>query len=164
MSLTNRGDTVGDFAETIATLCRTYREEGSLADAQAALRQGLAAHPRDVRLLVERVLLDNLSEQQQGRCPRNVTQSRPSVEIIFCVYNALDDTKRCLDSIQSKTTYPYSLTIIDDASAAEVRDVFERIRREPRQCTRVLEQRKSRLFEIKQSRLERSTCGLGRPP
>ena len=69
MSLTNRGDTVGDSAETIATLCRTYREEGSLADAQAALRQGLAAHPRDVRLLVERVLLDNLSEQQQGRCP-----------------------------------------------------------------------------------------------
>lgn len=122
MSLINRGDTVGDSAETIATLCRTYREEGSLADAQAALRQGLAAHPRDVGLLVERVLLDNLSEQQQGRCPGNVTQSRPSVEIILCVYNALDDTKRCLDSIQSKTTYPYSLTIIDDASSAEVRD------------------------------------------
>jgi GT2 family glycosyltransferase len=122
MSLTNRGDVVGDSAETIATLCRKYREEGSLADAQAALRRGFAAHPRDVRLLVERVLLDDLSEQQQGRCPRNVTQSRPSVEIILCVYNALDDTKRCLDSIQSKTTYPYSLTIIDDASAAEVRD------------------------------------------
>ena len=121
MSTTDRGDIARDPAGEIAALCRSYREQGSLVYAQTRLREGLAVYPRDVRLLTERVLLDNLNTPQDGAY-RSVEQSRPSIEIILCVYNALDDTKRCLNSILSKTTYPYSLTIIDDASAAEVRD------------------------------------------
>jgi GT2 family glycosyltransferase len=121
MSMTDRDDIARNSAGAIATLCRKYREEGSLVDAQATLREGLTAHPNDVRLLVERVLLDNLSDQGE-RVHIEPERPTPSVEIIVCVHNALDDMKRCLDSILSKTTLPYSLIIVDDASTVDVRD------------------------------------------
>ena len=41
-----------------------------------------------------------------------------SVDIIVCVHNALDDVKRCLESIVRYTTAPYSLVLVDDGSDA----------------------------------------------
>ena len=113
--------------EAFVARCRLNREEGRLAEAQATLHEGLALHPGDVRLLVEQVLLDNAEDGKRNRQLAALSRMReyPSVEIIVCVYNALDVTKTCLDSIRAKTTLPYFLTIVDDASAAEVRDYLK---------------------------------------
>jgi len=123
MTLSDQGAALSTSAEAIVASCRAYREQGLWAEADSTLREGLAVHPRDFRLLSERVMLDNLaSVGTLAPVRRRSNQGYPTVEIILCVYNALDDTRRCLDSILSKTTVPYSLTIVDDASTAEVRD------------------------------------------
>ncbi|MCA0242580.1 MAG: glycosyltransferase [Proteobacteria bacterium] len=44
------------------------------------------------------------------------------VDIIVCVHNALDDVKRCLESVRLHTPAPYGLVIVDDGSAAPTRD------------------------------------------
>jgi len=42
-----------------------------------------------------------------------------SVDIVVCVYNALDDTRTCLESVFSNTSIPFHLIIVDDASNQE---------------------------------------------
>jgi GT2 family glycosyltransferase len=119
----DRGVAVNARVEAFAAACRSCREEGRLAEAQATLRQGLALHPSYVRLLVEQVLLDNAEDGKRDCQLKALSPMRdPSIEIIVCVHNALDETKRCLDSICAKTTLPYFLTIVADASAPEVGD------------------------------------------
>jgi len=41
-----------------------------------------------------------------------------SVDIIVCVHNALDDAKRCLESVVRYTRMPYRLVLVDDGSEA----------------------------------------------
>ena len=41
------------------------------------------------------------------------------VDIVVCVHNALDDVKRCLDSVTAKTTVDYRLTVVNDGSNGE---------------------------------------------
>jgi GT2 family glycosyltransferase/glycosyltransferase involved in cell wall biosynthesis len=45
-----------------------------------------------------------------------------SADVIVCVHNALDDTKRCLESVLRHTSLPYSLIVVDDGSGDETRD------------------------------------------
>ncbi len=45
-----------------------------------------------------------------------------AVDIIVCVHNALDDVKRCLDSVRQHTHAPYRLLLVDDGSDAPTRD------------------------------------------
>ena len=42
-----------------------------------------------------------------------------NVDIIICVHNALDDTRRCLDSLIEHTTQPYQLILVDDGSGEQ---------------------------------------------
>lgn len=42
-----------------------------------------------------------------------------SVDVIVCVHNALDDVRRCLDSVITKTTVDYRLTVVNDGSDLE---------------------------------------------
>ena len=51
--------------------------------------------------------------------------SAPSVEIVICVHNALDDVIRCLDSIRRNTKHPHSIALIDDGSRPDVRHRLE---------------------------------------
>lgn len=51
--------------------------------------------------------------------------SAPSVEIVICVHNAIDDVIRCLDSIRRHTTHPHSIAVIDDGSRPDVRHRLE---------------------------------------
>lgn len=39
-----------------------------------------------------------------------------SVDIIVCVHNALEDVRRCLESVKTHTTDPYTLIVVDDGS------------------------------------------------
>ncbi len=106
--------------ETIAASSRARRFEGRLDDAAAIIREGLKSHPRDVRLLVELALLDD-TVRDHGRM-RSELANEPSIEIVICVYGALEAVKECLATVVSKTDLHYFLTIVDDASDREVGD------------------------------------------
>jgi GT2 family glycosyltransferase/polysaccharide pyruvyl transferase WcaK-like protein len=43
-------------------------------------------------------------------------QCLPTVDVIICVHNALEDVKRCLNSVLNHTTVPYKLHLINDGS------------------------------------------------
>ncbi|ODU10514.1 MAG: hypothetical protein ABS84_03920 [Rubrivivax sp. SCN 71-131] len=47
---------------------------------------------------------------------------RQPVDIIVCVHNALDDVRRCLESVRLHTPAPYRLVLVDDGSEAPTRD------------------------------------------
>jgi GT2 family glycosyltransferase/glycosyltransferase involved in cell wall biosynthesis len=44
------------------------------------------------------------------------SRKQPTVDVIVCVHNALEDVTRCLDSLLAKTTWPFRLIIVDDGS------------------------------------------------
>ncbi|HWQ84844.1 MAG TPA: glycosyltransferase [Anaerolineales bacterium] len=44
------------------------------------------------------------------------------IDIIICVHNALEDVKRCLQSVVTHSTLPYHLILVDDGSQPETRD------------------------------------------
>lgn len=48
--------------------------------------------------------------------PIKSIQHSSSVDIVVCVHNAIEDVRRCLQSIIEFTTKPYQLIIIDDGS------------------------------------------------
>ena len=45
-----------------------------------------------------------------------------TVDIVVCVHNALDDARRCLESVVQHSTPPYALILVDDGSEAPTRD------------------------------------------
>ena len=49
-----------------------------------------------------------------------------AVDIIICVHNALEDVKKCLESVLRHTPPPYELILVDDGSSAETQDYLER--------------------------------------
>ena len=48
-----------------------------------------------------------------------------TVDIIICVHNAIDDVKKCLESVVKYTTSPYSLILVDDGSDAQTKSYLE---------------------------------------
>lgn len=52
------------------------------------------------------------------------------VDIVICVHNALEDTKRCLASVVRNTPAPYHLIIVDDGSDAATAAYLQRFVRE----------------------------------
>jgi GT2 family glycosyltransferase len=101
---------------------QSLREQGRLVEAKAALSEGRALYPDDVPLLIELVRLHNVEDAEfEGRSDVSALETeRPSVDIIVCVHNALDEIRKCLESISAKTPAPYFLTIIDDGSEPDV--------------------------------------------
>jgi FkbM family methyltransferase len=51
--------------------------------------------------------------------PIPVKRHQANVDIIVCVHNALEDTKRCLEAVVCCSTAPYSLILVDDGSTQE---------------------------------------------
>jgi GT2 family glycosyltransferase len=43
-------------------------------------------------------------------------------DIIICIHNALDDVRRCLESVVAHTRPPFRLILVDDGSGPETRD------------------------------------------
>lgn len=50
-----------------------------------------------------------------------------SVDIIICVYNALEDVKLCIESVTKCTKDPYHIILVDDNSAESTRHFLEKI-------------------------------------
>jgi GT2 family glycosyltransferase/glycosyltransferase involved in cell wall biosynthesis len=57
-----------------------------------------------------RGLLRNAAEQ---------ADEHPSIDVVVCVHNALEDVRRCLWSLLAKSDRPLRLILVDDGSAAE---------------------------------------------
>jgi len=51
-----------------------------------------------------------------------------SCDIIIPVWNELEATRECLESISARTDYPYRLIIIDNGSASETQDYLKHLR------------------------------------
>jgi GT2 family glycosyltransferase/uncharacterized protein YoxC len=57
--------------------------------------------------------------------PTKLKIHEASIDIIVCVHNALDDVRRCLESVLESTTLPYHLLLVDDGSEAETQQFLE---------------------------------------
>lgn len=55
-----------------------------------------------------------------------IAQHTQTVDIIVCVHNALEDVKRCLNSIVEHTNKQYELIIVDDGSDDPTREFLEK--------------------------------------
>ena len=56
------------------------------------------------------------------------------IDVIICVHNALEDVKRCLQSVLAHSNPPYRLILVDDGSQDETRDYLIEFR-EQQNCT-----------------------------
>lgn len=52
--------------------------------------------------------------------------SKMTVDIVICVYNAVEETLDCLESIRRHTTIPHTVTVIDDKSTDVTREQLRR--------------------------------------
>lgn len=69
------------------------------------------------------------SPQPAQASPANWTwlpESRFTVDIVICVYNAIEETLGCLESIYRNTTIPHTVTIVDDSSGETTREQLRR--------------------------------------
>jgi GT2 family glycosyltransferase len=55
----------------------------------------------------------------------NAEPGRPSVDVVVCVHNALEDVRRCLWSLVHKASYPFRLIVVNDGSDAETTAYLE---------------------------------------
>jgi GT2 family glycosyltransferase len=80
-----------------------------------------------LRYLMARYSLQHLNRIRPSLANRRrgVVRHHQSVDVIVCVHNALDDVKRCLESLLCNTYPPYHLIIVDDGSGQETKDYLE---------------------------------------
>lgn len=113
----------GDAKKMLIKLVNVYKREGL---------QGVRSR---VRFLLERASFQhsirgtsafNVSDQDLANRNKEVVRHHQSVDVIVCVHNALDDVKRCLESVMCNTYPPYHLIIVDDGSGQETKDYLEK--------------------------------------
>ena len=54
--------------------------------------------------------------------------ARPSVDVVVCVHDALDDVQRCLWSLLERPSYAFGLIVVDDGSQPETAHFLARMR------------------------------------
>lgn len=116
--------------------------DGSTSDVMARPAINEAAM-EDANIASQLMLLKGLDHWRSSQplsavpyCPQAMTgnqahwnwlpDSKLTVDIIICVYNAVDETLGCLDSICRHTTVPHTVTIIDDKSSDVTREQLRR--------------------------------------
>jgi GT2 family glycosyltransferase len=110
------------FKITLTKLVNVYKSEGLYG---IWMRIRIRIH---MRYLMARYSLQHLNRVGQSLVNRKkeVVLHHQSVDVIVCVHNALDDVKRCLESVMCNTYPPYHLIIVDDGSGQETKDYLER--------------------------------------
>lgn len=58
----------------------------------------------------------------QAEAVKNAPRHNENVDIIICVHNVYEDTKRCIESVFEHTSEPFNIIIVDDGSDAQTRD------------------------------------------
>lgn len=100
-------------SEAVAMLIRSRRNLGDFKAARLLLAEAQDKFPRDVRLLAERAVSENYPQPKQAY--DKDPPSYPPVEVVVCVYNALDQTRACLEALALSTATEL-ITIVDDGS------------------------------------------------
>ncbi len=67
----------------------------------------------------------DLRRPRMARNEKTMPTSAPTVDIVLPVYNALEDVKKCLDSLYRRRTRDFRLVVIDDCSDDETRRHLE---------------------------------------
>ena len=117
---------LGGDTEAAIGMYRAYRGRGRTLEGQEVLRRGLATDPKNARILIELALSYNLTASRDRiALSREADRSPPPTEIVICIRNALEATRRCIESVLSRTTSPFALTLIDDCSDAAMRDYLD---------------------------------------
>jgi GT2 family glycosyltransferase len=89
-----------------------------------------------IKLLLDRnssqYSFNNISASSIGRKALRLRTAGPipheeAVDVVVCVHNALDDVRRCLESVLSNTYPPYRLIIVDDGSNLETQEYLEQL-------------------------------------
>jgi GT2 family glycosyltransferase/glycosyltransferase involved in cell wall biosynthesis len=98
-------------------------------------REGLAGTKSRVKFLLERnafrhsiqtTFSPSANRQTHFNRSKEVISHHQSVDIIVCVHNALDDVKRCLESVMCNTYPPYHLIVVDDGSNQDTKQYLEK--------------------------------------
>jgi len=59
------------------------------------------------------------------RLPISVSRHIESVDIIICIHNALEDVKRCIESVFEYTSEPFDIILVDDGSENPTKEYLE---------------------------------------
>jgi GT2 family glycosyltransferase/glycosyltransferase involved in cell wall biosynthesis len=62
-----------------------------------------------------------------NKIPSAIPIHKNPVDIIICIHNALPDVMQCLESIEEKTSNPYSVILVDDGSGKETASFLDEI-------------------------------------
>jgi len=68
----------------------------------------------------------------------NADDPRPLVSIIMLTCNALEYTKKCIDSVYEHTSYPFELVLVDNASSDGTRGYLKKLSRQKMNVTLIL--------------------------
>jgi len=73
------------------------------------------------------ISVDEVEKAVLDICANYADAKLPTCDIIIPVYNQLDYTKNCIESIKSNTLYPHKLIILDDASQDPTRNYLQKL-------------------------------------
>ena len=89
----------------------------------------------------------------------------PSVDVVVCVHNALDDVRTCLWSVVHKTDRPFRLILVNDGSDEDTTAYLEQVAADvPHDPAHPPRPRAARLHDRRQPRPARRHRRLRRPP
>lgn len=83
------------------------------------------ARSAERRLAVLRIPGPKGADERPRLGPVPLQVHRADVDIIICVHNALDDVKRCLDSVLRHSGSPYRLILVDDGSESATAEFLQ---------------------------------------
>lgn len=112
-----------EAAYTQITQSRAWRLTGSYRRAGAFLKHGFSKQEKQLyKAKVDKSCHNALL------LPKSVAKSHQhTLDIIICVYNALEDVKLCIDSVLNNTSDPFQIILVDDNSAAPTREYLEEV-------------------------------------
>ncbi len=100
-----------DLAVSLVALGRRFRESGNAAVAGINFERALRADATCQSALQE---LGRTTTPEPAPAPR---AEEPLVSVVVLAYNQLQDTIKCLESIEQHTSSPYELIVVDNASS-----------------------------------------------
>ena len=116
---------IGDGSDVKAALVRAHRNLGNIDEAEVILQAALKKFHRNVPLLAEFAVLENYRSLPGGLKKTSHHSVRPRAEIVVCVHNALEETRMCLEALNSQTQIKHFVTVVDDASEPQVNSYLQ---------------------------------------
>ena len=103
---------------------RTGRADGFAGSQSEARLASVDAFARQVVAAPTQLVRPAESKRELGHAPGDrdgIRSSLPAtrVDVVICVHNALEDVRRCLESVLSRTALDFALIVVNDGSGPE---------------------------------------------